>query len=93
MGGGRRHGEVVRGDGAGGAGTANCFLGPELRNGSRADVGLLVAGARHLCGLVGTDWLGADGDEYMGSLEGGRQQGEAVGGGTEGADAARYFLG
>ena len=52
MGGGWQQGEVVRGDGTGGVG-ASCFLGPELRSGSRADVGSPVAGARHLCGLVG----------------------------------------
>ena len=83
----------VRGDGAGGACAARCFLGPELRSGSRADVGLPVAGARHLCGLVGTDQSGADGDDYVGSTEGGWQQGEVVGGGTEGADTASCFPG
>ena len=39
----RQQGEVVRGDNAGGAGAASCFLGPELRSGSRADVGLPMA--------------------------------------------------
>ena len=90
---GRQQGEVVRGDGTGGAGTAGCFLGPELRGGSQADVGLLMAGAWHLCGLVGTNQSGADGDDYLGSMGGGRQQGETVDGGTAGAGAASCFPG
>ena len=93
MGGRQQQGEAVRGNDAGGAGAASCFPGPELRGGSQADVGLPVAGARRLCGLVGTDQSGADGDDCKGSTEGGQQQGEAMGGGSEQADAASCFPG
>ena len=78
MGGGRQQGEVVRGGGAGGTGVASCFPGPEVRSGSRADVGLPATETRHLCGSVGTGQLGTDGGKFVGSTEGGRQQGEVV---------------
>jgi hypothetical protein len=83
----------VQGGGAGGAGAASGFLGPERRDGAQADVGLPATGARLLCGLVGTDQPGAKCDEYVGSTDGGRQEGEARGGGFERADAANCFPG
>ena len=83
----------MRGDSDGGAGAAICFLGSELRGTSRANVGLPVAEARQLCGLVGINQSGADDDGYVGSAEGGRRQGEARGGGSEPADAAGCFPG
>ena len=93
LGGKRQQGEAVRSDGAGGTGAASGFLGRELRDGSRADVGLPATGTRLLCGLVGTDQPGAKGDEYVGSTDGGRQEGKARGGGFERADAANRFPG
>ena len=69
----RQQDEAVQGDGAGGAGAASCFLGSELCGGVWADVGLPVAGARHLCGLVGTDRSSVEGDDYVGSMGGGRR--------------------
>ena len=93
LGGKRQQGEAAQGDGAGGAGAASGFLGPVLRDGSRADVGLPATGARLLCGLVGTDQPDAKGDEYVRSTDGGRQEGETKGGGFERADAANHFLG
>ena len=52
-----------------------------------------LAGARQLCGLVGTGQSGTDDGEYVGLMGNRRQQGGAVGGGSEGADVASCFLG
>ena len=73
--------------GADGAGS--CTLWPELQIGFWADVGRPDVEAQHLCGPMGT---GRDG-EYAGSMESRRRQGEAGGGGPEGADAASCFPG
>ena len=93
MGGGRQQGEAMHGNGIGGTGAASCFPGPELRNKCRADVGLPAARARHLRGLVGAEQLGVDDGEFLGSMEGRRQQGEAVGRGSEVVGAASCFQG
>ena len=82
----------ANGDGAGGAGEADGLLEPELQDRSRADVGLPATGAR-LCGLVGTDQPGGNGDEHAGSTDRGRREGEARGGGFERADTANRFPG
>ena len=93
LGGKRQQGEAVQGDGAGEAGAASGTLGPELQDGSRADVGLPATGTRLLCGLVGTDQPGESGDEYVGSMDGVRREGEARGGDPAQADAANRFPG
>ena len=56
-------------------------------------MGLPVAGARHLCGLVDTNQSGADGADYMGSTEGEWWQGKAMGRGSEQAGVASCFPG
>ena len=93
FGGRRQQGEAVQGGGAGGAGAASGFLGPELRDRSQANVGLPATGTRLLCGLVGTDQPDAKGGECVGSTDGGRREGKARGGGFAQADAANRLPG
>ena len=93
MGGKRQQSEAVQGDGAREVDAASGILGPELQDGSRANVGLPESGTRLLCGPVGTDQPGDSGDEYVGSMDGRWREGEAGGGGSAQADAADRFPG
>ena len=73
----RQRDEAV-GGGSGGAGTASCFLGSELQLESLADVAWTDA---TISDGRGGGSMGSDGsDDYLGSMGGGRQQGETASG-------------
>jgi hypothetical protein len=85
---------VGGGDGIGGTGTDDYFCWPELRAGSRADVARVegTVAAQHLCSLSSIGRSTENGG-CVGSMENELQQGEAVSGGSGGADAASCLPG